>query len=66
MLSQELKMRLQPERSQIIQEKGFNSLDYIKKLISDCREIINAEEPGVTEVLEKLGINVVVLGESQD
>jgi len=64
-LSQDLKVRLHKERSQIVKEKGFDSIEYFEKLVSNCHEVIEEEQAGLYEVLEKLGISDFVLSESQ-
>ena len=65
-LSHEMKIELDASRIQMIKDKGLDSLDYIKQLVQDTREVCNLQADAATEVCNLLDIREEVVVESQE
>ena len=49
--SKEQKDRLDESRQALIKAKGFESLDYIKQLVSDTVEVLEVQSNVITEII---------------
>ena len=50
------KSKLDARRSALIHQKGFDSLEYIKMLVSDTKKVMGLQSDAINEVLTRVNI----------
>ena len=65
-LTQEVNTACIAARSDLIKEKGIDSLDYIKRVIEDCQKLGNLSSDAISEVLALIKVGDWVIMDSQD
>lgn len=64
--SKELKDKLAASRIALIKGKGFDSLEYIQKLVEDTQQVLEVQSNVISEVIESTKVADWVISESQD
>ena len=62
----ELKSRLDARRSELIDQKGIDSLKYIKQLVADNKELTALQRQSIEEVTKRFNISDDILENSRD
>ena len=62
----ELKSRLDARRSELIGQKGIDSLKYIKQLVADNKELTALQRQSIEEVTKRFNISDDILENSRD
>ena len=65
-LSQSVKVQQIAARSAILKQKGFDSPEYMQKVVADTRAVLAQHGEAIEEVCNLLNISDVVIAESQD
>ena len=62
----ELKSRLDARRSELIDQKGIDSLKYIKQLVADNKEVTVLQRDSIKEVTKRFNISEDILENSRN